>query len=227
MTTTTQDDLSITKLAARHWRLALVVFFGCIGLAGLLTIVLPRKYESRMKFLVNNERADLVITPEKGPSMAPIAEVDEAQVNSEMELLRSRDILEALVADAKLYRPYQKDTRTAPTRLSIEHAVLRLEKDLNVSALRKTNIIEVQYKAGDPDQAAFVLRDLADRYLTTHLRVHSAPGTYQFFTDEVAKYRSKWEAAQTVLSDFHSQKHLFVMGQQQTAAVARLETVEA
>lgn len=168
-------------------------------------VVLPRKYESRMKFLVNNERADLVITPEKGPSMAPISEVDEAQVNSEMELLRSRDILEAIVADAKLYLPYQKDPRTAPSRLSIEHAVLRLEKDLNVS----------------------VLRDLTDRYLTSHLLVHSAPGTYRFFTDEVAKYRSQWETAQTVLSDFHRQKHLFVMGQQQTAAVARLETVEA
>jgi succinoglycan biosynthesis transport protein ExoP len=227
MTSTTLDDFSLTKLAARHWRLALCVSFGCIGLAGLLTIVLPRKYESRMKFLVNNERADLVITPEKGPSTAPIGEVDEAQVNSEMELLRSRDILGAIVEDAKLYRPYQKDNRTAPTRLSTEHAVLRLEKDLNVSALRKTNIIEVTYKAGDPDRAAFVLRDLTDRYLTSHLLVHSTPGTYKFFTDEVANYRSQWEQTQTVLSNFHRQKHLFAMDQQQTAIVARLESVEA
>jgi uncharacterized protein involved in exopolysaccharide biosynthesis len=225
--TTEHNEISLTKLAARHWRMMLAIFFGCIGLAGLLTIVLPRRYESRMKFLVNNERADLVITPEKGPSRVPIAEVNEAEVNSEMELLRSRDILEAIANDAKLYRPYEKQKSVTPTRLSMQRAVLRLEKDLDVSALRKTNIIEVRYKAGDPDQAAFVLRDLTNRYLTTHLLVHSARGTYKFFTDQVANYRSQWEKAQTELSAFHRQKQLFVMGQQQTAVVDRLESVEA
>ncbi len=227
MTGTAHDDISLTRLAARHWRLMLLVFFGCIGLAGLVTIVLPRRYESRLKLLVNNERADLVITPDKGPSMAPIGEVDEAEVNSEMELLRSRDILQAIVNDAKLYRPYEKGKPLAPSHLSVQRAVLRLEKDLNVSALRKTNIIEVRYRTGDPDQAAFVLSDLTNRYLTKHLLVHSAPGTYKFFADEVANYRSQWEQAQMAVSDFHRQKHLFAMDQQQTAVIARLESVDA
>ena len=227
MTGTAHDDVSLTALVAHHWRLMLVIVAGCIGLAGLVTLVLPRRYESRMKLLVNNERADLVITPDKGPSMAPIAEVDEAEVNSEMELLRSRDILQAIVNDARLYQPYEKGKPVTPSRRSVERAVLRLEKDLNVSALRKTNIIEVRYKAGNPDQAAFVLTDLTNRYLTKHLLVHSAPGTYKFFTDEVAQYRSQWVQAQVALSDFHRQKHLFAMDQQQTAVIARLETVDA
>lgn len=226
MTNIIDEDISLLNLGLRHWRLILVVFFASLGLAGLLTIIMPRRYESQMKLLVNNERADLVITPEKNSPAAPPSEVSETEVNSEMELLRSHDILAGIVTDAKLYRPYQKKN-AAPTRLAIEKAVVRLGKDLGVSAIRKTNIIEVKYRATDPDVAAFVLRDLSGRYLNEHLSVHSAPGTYKFFADELAKHRIAWMQAQSALSRFHRQKQLFVLPQQQAAAVGRLETVDA
>jgi uncharacterized protein involved in exopolysaccharide biosynthesis len=226
-----EEELSLTGLALRHWRMILGVFFACIGLAGLLTLAMPRKYESQMKLLVNNERADLVISPDKNTPSASPSGVSEEQVNSEIELLRSHDILAGTVLDAKLYRTYQtaeqRKKEAAPGRLATAKAIAHLAKELNVSAVRKTNIIDVKYRADDPDVAAFVLRDLSGRYLTEHLAVHSAPGTYQFFTDEVTKHRSAWLDAQSALSSFHREKQLFALPQQQSAAVARLESVDA
>jgi hypothetical protein len=74
------------------------------------------------------------------------------------------------------------------------------KKDLVVIALRKTNIIEVDYRAADSDLAVAVLRDLGDRYLSAHLAAHSAPGTYKFFTEQVDKYGTQLTRARAVLS---------------------------
>ena len=62
-------------------------------------LLLPRKYEAEMKILVNRERVDPVVTsnPEAqaGPSIVPV--VSEEDLNSEVELLKSRDLLEKVV----------------------------------------------------------------------------------------------------------------------------------
>ena len=47
------QEISVTSLFIRHWRLMLATPAICIVLAGLLTAVIPRRYESTMKFLVN------------------------------------------------------------------------------------------------------------------------------------------------------------------------------
>jgi uncharacterized protein involved in exopolysaccharide biosynthesis len=227
MTDLTESNLTFTKLLSRHWRLCLVVVASCIGLASLTFVLAPRKYQSEMKLLVNNERADLVITAGKTPTDTQRSDLTETEVNSEMELLRSRDILAAVVRDAKLYRPPHEINPAPPTPSSLERAVISLERTLNVSSIRKTNIISVSYTAPDPDLAEYVVRDLGDRYLSAHLAAHSEPGTYKFFADEVARYRQQVADAQAALSDFQRQTEIFSMPQQSAAVVNRLEDARA
>ena len=77
-----ENNISLVALATRHWRLVTGVVFAWIGLAGLTTMLMPKHYQSQMKFLVNNERADMVITPDKNKPTTSSSEVSEAQVNS-------------------------------------------------------------------------------------------------------------------------------------------------
>ena len=72
-----------------------------------------------------------------------------------------------------------------------------------------------------------VLQDLSDRYLTSHLAVHSAPGTDKFFTEQVEKFATDLTRARAALAVFHQQKHLFSMAQQQTSVVDRFQSVES
>lgn len=198
----------------------------CIAIAGLLTTVMPRRYEATMKFLVNNERADLVITPEKAPAYTSRADVTETEVNSEIELLKSQDLLENVVRDTRLYNS-GKNEITNPSRLTIARALRTLQRDLKIEAVRKTNIVNVSYRAPDPDVAVNVLRDLGDRYLTAHLAAHSTPGTYKFFTEQVERYSLQLTRVRAALGVFHRQKQLFSLPQQQSAAVEQLASVEA
>src|SRR2546423_4046636 len=78
-------------------RRALVLFIFVAVVAGtiLVTLLLPNRYDSRMKILVKNQRVDVAITAEATTGLTPTVdnEVSENQINSEIELLTSKDLL--------------------------------------------------------------------------------------------------------------------------------------
>lgn len=209
----------------KRWRFATAVTLACVCMAAVATMVLPHHYKSEMKFLVNHERADLLITPAKDQAAASPGEVEEAEVNSEIEVLKSYDILKAVVLDRKLYLRYQRDKNAPPSARSVERAGLRLEKNLTVSAVRKTNVIQVGYRGDDPDSAVAVLEDVGDRYLASHLVAHSAPGTGKFFAEQVDRSAAKLSEARAAITAFHAREQIFSLPEQRDAMVARLDTV--
>src|SRR5204862_191449 len=143
------------------------------------------------KILVKNLRNDVPITPEAtigANAPAPDGDVSENQVNSEIELLTSKDLLNQVVVECGLHqRPLSllqriglKDSpRTDAARA--EQASERLAKDLVVSPAKKANIIEITYASSVPETAAKVLRKLGELYQEKHLKLHRPPGTYEFF----------------------------------------------
>src|SRR4030095_13459024 len=122
----------------------LAVFTGTI----LVTLLLPNRYDARIKILVKNQRVDVAITPEatNGLSAPTIEEVSENQINSEIELLTSKDLLTQVVKDtglAKSASGFFGRNASEPER--VETAVNQLTKDLNITPVRKANIITVNY----------------------------------------------------------------------------------
>src|SRR5271166_5214914 len=86
----------IVAILKRRRALILGVFFVVATAVAVVTFLMPKQYESRMKILVKNERADPIIsaTPSGNDSRG---EVGEAQINSEIELLDSDDLLTQVV----------------------------------------------------------------------------------------------------------------------------------
>ena len=69
-------------------------------------------------------------------------------------------------------------------------------KRLRVTPGLKSNLISVAVTAGSPDNAAALLKTLADVYLDKHLEVHKVAGSLQFFKDETAQAEKELNAAQ-------------------------------
>src|SRR5438552_18973569 len=89
----------------RRKTLVLITFVTVIAGTALVTFLLPDKYESRMKILVKNQRVDVAITPEATAGAPPVeSEVSESQINSEIELLTSRDLLTQVVTECGLVK---------------------------------------------------------------------------------------------------------------------------
>jgi uncharacterized protein involved in exopolysaccharide biosynthesis len=193
----------------RHKKLMALSFVGILLAATLVAVLQPSRYQAQMKILVKRERIDPVVTPQASaisPAAVPVTEED---LNSEVELLKSRDLLEKVVLACGLERrststsPKSGSTSEALERgIAIEQAVRVLAKQLKVEVVKKTNLIGVEYESADSGLAARVLSALGDLYLEKHVAVHRPPGTLDFFQQETERYRKGLADGEAHLADF-------------------------
>jgi uncharacterized protein involved in exopolysaccharide biosynthesis len=200
-TFTTRDILAI---GFRQRRLMINTFLGILSIVIVIAFLLPKKYEAQMKILVKHERAESLVSPEREAPMMWRTEVSEEELQSEAELIKSRDLLTKVVVACDLQDPgtifWKKGGDDADQRVS--RAVLKLEKDLTVQPIKLTNLISVSYKAKEPQLAAKVLNSLASLYLEKHLAMHRAPGQFEFFHQQAEEYRKALANAEEKLTSF-------------------------
>jgi uncharacterized protein involved in exopolysaccharide biosynthesis len=196
----------------RHRRLLTVSFLG-IFLGGILSaVVMPKQYDAHMEILVKRERVDPVVTTQAtSQGGQPTPAVTEQEINSEVELLRSHDLLEKVVLANGLQQEKKEPllgflVPKASSETLVSEAVDGLTKKLRVEALTKTDLIKVSYQTTNPQLAYRMLSTLADSYLEKHLAVHRPPGTFEFFQQETEQSRKSLEEAEARLARFGSEK---------------------
>jgi uncharacterized protein involved in exopolysaccharide biosynthesis len=211
----------IVVLFRRKWLILTTLLTAAIVTAFVVSTTTD-KYESRMKLLVKNMRADVPVTAAKDESVSD-NEVSESQINSEIELLKGRDLLEQVVKRVNLAKP----SLTGEEGKAVEEAVYKLEKDLRISPVKKANIIEVSYTAQSPETAASVLNQLAELYLEKHLKVHHPPGAFEFFKDQANVHEKDLRRAENKFSNFQQQKGAVGINQQKELTLTRLAESKA
>jgi len=196
----------------RQRRVILNTFLGILGCSLLVALLLPKQYESQMKILVRHERADSVVSAERESPQQMRTEVTEGELQSEAELLKSRDLLSKVVIACNLQKETGGFWSTMRRKLfgggdasaeeKLARAVLSLEKDLDVRPIKLTNLISVSYRAGDPQLAARVLNSLSGLYLEKHLAMHRVPGAFEFFHQQAEDYRQALASTESRLASF-------------------------
>ncbi len=226
----------------RRRRLVSITFL-CIFLGAILAaLLMPRKYEAEMKILVNRERVDPVVTsnPELQPGPTIVPAVSEEDLNSEVELLKSRDLLEKVVLTCGLAKDRSTGVGVVLERLSnslhhapgtretrIARAVQDLQERLVVDPMKKTTLIRVTYVSRDPELAAQVLQTLATFYQEKHAAVHRPPGTFKFFNQQADHYRDDLAAAETSLTAFDGREGMIDPTAQKQLLLQQLSQFEA
>ncbi len=209
-------------LVRRKWQI-LITFLLVLAGVTVMTLRTPKQYEARMKILVKNDRAGIVVSASSNDQSLFPGEVSETQINTEIELLNNNDLLRQVAIASGLGRSDVK-TGKSPAEdreIALENAATQLQHDLKISPARKADIIEVVYTSRDPRQAAAVLRQLASSYLEAHLRLHGTPGTHEFFLNQTAHYRAELKDAEAKLTDFSTRNDITLFVQQQEELVRR------
>jgi uncharacterized protein involved in exopolysaccharide biosynthesis len=211
-------DISLRDLAAplfRRRRMLLLSFPVLFLFVAVVGALICHKYESHMAILVNRERFDPLVTAEATTEMVTTANpVTEEEINSEAELLQSRDVLEKVVlanglADKHGFSLFDIFRPNETREDRIARAVKTLAKKLKIEPGTKTNVIDVSYSSSDPQLSYGVLQTLGDLYVEKHVAVHRPPGSYEFFAQETQRY-------QRALQDSEARLRLF--GQKQGIA---------
>jgi uncharacterized protein involved in exopolysaccharide biosynthesis len=218
-------DLSVRDFLTplfRRRRLLMVTFLCVLAAIILLAALTGPSYSSRMAILVNQERVDPLVSTEATTQVVTTENpVTPEEINSEVELLSSRDVLEQVVVANGLEKPrgfslmdLLRPHQTRDDRIA--RAVKGLAKQLKIANIKNSNLIEIVYKSSDPQLSYGVLKSLGDLYVAKHVAVHRPAGSYEFFAKETQKYHDELQAAEAKLRSFGRQNSIAAPDEQRT-----------
>ena len=205
----------VVGIIFRHRRLVVLSFLATFAGVVIATVLFGMKYEAQTEILVKRQRpADLVTTEEVTNNSAVDDLARAREINTEVELLKSKDLLQQVVQTSLLdgaappfwsawipsWGAHNRDQEAAK-------AVRRLEEKLQVNALPDSNIIQVKYASRDPERAAAVLRNLDNLYIAKHLAVHRPPGVADFFQQQTQHYQTELSNAEARLASFDLERN--------------------
>jgi uncharacterized protein involved in exopolysaccharide biosynthesis len=198
----------LIAIGFRHQRAIVITFLAILLGAVLAAVFIPADYQASTKFLIERSRVDPIVSPGQEAG-APRSEVTEEQLNSEVELLQSDDVLRQVVLTTGLHKhktvlDYVGIKTSEPKRIA--GAIVRLQKELVIVPVRKSNLITVTYIASDPNLAVRVLQTLDEAYLEKNRAVHHPPGEFQFFDQQTENYKKNLADAEAQLKLFSQQE---------------------
>ena len=205
----------LIAIGFRQKRAIVITFWSLLAGAILATVLMPSEYQASTKFLIERARIDPVVT--SGHESESIkTDVTEEELNSEVELIRSDDVLRQVVVAAGLNQRHSL-MNTVDKVLGyvglgstpdekIAKAAIHLGKELNIQLIKKSNLITVSYSSSDPKLAAKVLQCLDEAYLQKNLAVHHPQGEFQFFDQEAQAYQKNLSDAESQLKAFSDQQ---------------------
>lgn len=212
------------------------VFLGVV----LAIILLPDQYQAEMKVLIERMRFDMVVTAATKDQVDPqpqLSVLSEEDVNTEVDMLQSEDLLENVVTTCRLEEGLTWWRKALPKPLQhifwpdrntrIGYAVQTLLNNLTVLPPNQSNLIKVTYINSDPKVAAQVLDTLGKLYMQKHLLVHRPTGTYSFFQKEVDQYQKQLKDLQAGLVEFGKQENVVAAEQEKKDALQRLAEFDA
>jgi uncharacterized protein involved in exopolysaccharide biosynthesis len=222
----------LISIGLRHRRLVMITFLGLSAGVLLSLFLLPPRYKATTKILVKRERADFVVTADNSDAQqqAPAA-VSETDLNSEIELMKSQDLLEKVVTACGLqghstpsrwFRWLHSSSAADDSNKVVSAAAHDLEKSMDLGVLPKTSLISVTYEDTNPQQAAHVLDTFVNSYMEKHLAVHRPAGTLAFFREQTKQYADGLKEAEARLSEFSQSQGTVSPGQQKGAALQKL-----
>jgi succinoglycan biosynthesis transport protein ExoP len=195
----------VVAIGFRHQRVMVLCFVGVVLGVLLSAVFLPTKYRAETKLLVKRERVDPVVSPEQNAPMMFKDTVGEEEINSEVELIQSQDVLQKVAVTCGLDKPKLLSKFLHPRetqQMRTDRAILQLRSDLVLEVIKKTNVISIAYESSKPELAQQVLATLDQAYLQKHLEVHHPAGQTEFFEQEAAKYKQDMMAVESQLDKF-------------------------
>jgi uncharacterized protein involved in exopolysaccharide biosynthesis len=193
-----------------------------------------------MKILVKQSRVDPLVSPnpERPERVGNLTEQD---LESEAELLKSRDVLEGAAAQCSLKKPDVDVWSFVPVvntfaasepahkmdLLAVSKGARDLAESMQIIPLKNSDVISVSYSSANPTQAACILKSVGKLYMDKHLAVHRPGDAFEFFRQEAQRYKDELQSAEALLASFGQQEQLVTDGTEKEIGVRKLSDYKA
>ncbi len=206
----------VVECTRRHkWK---VMFFGAMTMvaAAALAIAWPKTYRSEAKLYVRlgRENVGLDATSSMGHEIVGVQMTREEELNTHVELLRSRSMLAKVVDSAgpdtilspsgnlvpkesmwlsriltSLDEAIRRMTDSPPLTPQ-ENAINALNRQLGVQNVRKTDVIVVSHEGPAAEASQRIVESLVTAYLAEHARMSRPLGARAFLETQAAEIKA-------------------------------------
>ena len=199
----------------KHRTKVWVIFLATVLTVTIGSFLLPPTYEAKSSLMVKMGR-EYVNRPEVGDTRSLMSLNQEEVVNSEVQILTSRELIEKVLTAMKVETVYPDLAKDPPSNMTpLQAAILAFEKKLTVEGVKKSNVIEVAFQHKDPQVAARAVNLLVDDYKAKHLQVFSDPQS-SFLEKQLADYELKLKQSESQMEAYKQKHRVFSLEEQRS-----------
>ena len=204
----------------RHLRL--ILLFSLLGVvaAAVIFFVTPAVFRSEAKLLVRYVTDTTVLDPSAmgGRTVSPDRYGDNI-INSEVQILGSRDLVEEVVDELGIDR-FQLQVAKGTERQKAIWTVLR---NLHAEVPLRSNVIRIYFDANSPALAQDVLRGLVTHYLRKHIEIHRSAGAYDFLSQQTDQVRARLAETEEELRRIKNDAGIVSVEEAKKSLLARMD----
>jgi polysaccharide biosynthesis transport protein len=228
-----QTVSSAFALFGRQYPLMIFTLLLCVSLASVYLLSLPKRYSSTAEMIIDSRRMQGLQT-QQGAS-GNEASIDSGMVDSQVEILKSETIAQAVIKDLKLTDDPEftgpdggllasilgrllsfgqsSDSTKSDYRL-LRSALGRFESQLTVRRLGLSYVIEISYQSLSPDRAAQIANAVAEAYIADSLesKYQASRRAAVWLQDRMKELRAQASAAERAVADYKAKNNIVDAG---------------
>ena len=195
----------ILTILAKHKGKILTVFLGIIVIVMVASFAMAPTYEAQASLMVKMGR-EHVYRSEIGTTVPPISVDQERIVESEIQILSSRDLVRHVLETIGIGEVYPQIADNPPRGITpLEASIREMQENLSIWKAKESNVIKASFQHERRDIAEQVLTLLLTFFKEKHLEVFSTPKA-SFLEKQVEAYRQKLNESKATLQAY-KQRH--------------------
>ena len=232
MSVSSQEQDILTRLQEgvhavfRRWKLVAGAYVGIVMAAVFSIFAVPPTYQAAGKILLTTDRAEISTGAERGIELSRTNQMSEGEINSQLQILRSRELIESVLSEMQPPRA-EDDAPQAASRLeqiisaptSLARAAYRhwhgldgLKGDdpmywktrgvlehLETSNAKQSRILDVAFVSTDPAWAQDFVNRLMQAYVEHHAKMQQISEAQNFFNQQSELLRQKLNTSEAEL----------------------------
>lgn len=236
------DLIQLFRAVWRHKSRLLAATALVTGLAFVGANMISPRYQSETRILIEPRQPTLAAPGTANGDVQPL--LDELNIVSQVQLLRSSDLIRQVARDLKLYELQEFDPDTNPSALSDilvllglkgnpldmkpEDRVLKaFQEKLQVYQVEKSRVIGIEFTSKDPNLAAAIPNKMAEVYqsLQSGAKLDTTSEAARWLEPEIANLREKVSEAEKKVSDYRAAAGLLRTSETSNFATTQLNDI--
>jgi uncharacterized protein involved in exopolysaccharide biosynthesis len=240
------------ELIYRRRQTALIAGLTVFGVVAVGTLLWPPVYSSNCQVLVQDNRAQLLVSPDlqvnapqnSGSVSNPVSEQD---LNSERELITSLYLVRLALQDLPVPPAYAHRSGMAvaavksalllplhgyqtlhdiPNLTPRDAWAMDIVRNLDASVIKRSNIIDVEFHSHDRRWTKDFLDRLMSRYLEFHASLSHDPQAEKFYEQQTKLLQDRLEDSEAKLRDYQLKTGISNLDEQKRVLIGRISDLQ-